>query len=56
MNDENEREHDSKDDGCWGCGKTIVGVLIIWAFLFGVTYGGKHHGVSCSCDRGVEVK
>jgi len=54
--DDHEHEPDCKrdDSEVWGCARTIVGILIIWAFLFGVSYGGHHYGVGCSCDRGVE--
>jgi hypothetical protein len=34
----------------------IALVLLVWALCFGVTWNGKHHGVSCSCDHGVEVQ
>lgn len=51
-----EPDHDCKrdDSEAWGCARTIVGLLIIWAFLFGVSYGGNHYQVGCSCDHGVE--
>jgi hypothetical protein len=38
--------------GCLGC---IVTILVMWALLFGVTVGGKHYGVGCSCSEGVRV-
>lgn len=38
--------------GCIGC---VLTVIVLWALLFGVTYGGKHYGLSCSCANGVEV-
>lgn len=41
--------------GCGGCTSFIIGGLVIWAFIFGVTYDGKHHDVSCSCNRGVVI-
>ena len=43
--------------GCGGCATTIVGALIIWAFIFGWTWHGVHHTISCGgCDKGVEIK
>jgi len=39
-----------------GCLPIVLTVLLLWALLFGVTYGGKHHGVGCSCERGVTVE
>ncbi len=39
-----------------GCLGVIAMVLFVWALLFGVTYEGKHYGISCSRDRGVEVE
>ena len=41
--------------GCSGCLTFIVGALLLWALLFGVTYDGKHYGVTCSCSRGVVI-
>ena len=45
----------SAGGGC-GCISIIVTCLALWALLFGVTYGGKHSDVSCSCNNGVEVE
>ena len=42
--------------GCGGCLSLIIFVIIIWALLFGVTINGKHYGLSCSGDKGIEVK
>lgn len=40
-----------------GCLSLILGVIVIWALLFGVTLDGKHYGLSgCSCKRGVQVQ
>lgn len=39
-----------------GCLSTIVAIIFIWALIFGVTIGGKHHGISCTRDRGVVVE
>ena len=34
----------------------ILGILLIWALLFGVTIGGKHYGLKgCSFDHGVQI-
>lgn len=44
----------SASGGC-GCLGLIVTIVALWALIFGVTYGGKHHEMSCSCNRGVEV-
>jgi hypothetical protein len=39
--------------GYLGCLGMIVFVFVLWALLFGVTYKGKHYGLSC--EKGVEV-
>ena len=31
-------------------------VLVVWATLFGFTWNGVHHGISCTSNRGVEVR
>lgn len=41
------------DTGCLGC---VLSVLLVWALVFGVTVGGRHYGVFCSPDKGVEIK
>lgn len=41
--------------GC-GCLSITVFGLLIWALVFGVTWGGVHHTIECSCSRGVEVQ
>lgn len=41
--------------GC-GCLSAIVFLILIWALVFGVTIGGKHYGLSCTCERGVVVE
>ena len=51
----------SDNDGCtvrvgWGCLPLVLLVFLGWALLFGVTWNGKHHGISCSRARGVEIK
>lgn len=28
---------------------------MIWGLVFGVTIDGRHYGISCSTDRGVEL-
>ncbi len=40
--------------GC-GCITIILTLIVIWATIFGVTIGGVHHELSCSCKKGVEV-
>lgn len=45
----------SSDDSPLGCIGCVLTVIVLWALLFGVTYGGKHYGLSCSCAKGVEV-
>ncbi len=53
MSDESKSSCSSDSPfGCVGC---VVTVIVLWALLFGVTYGGKHYGLSCSCANGVEV-
>lgn len=42
--------------GCSGCLFWIVAILALWALFFGVTVDGKHYGISCSTERGVEVQ
>lgn len=41
---------------CTGCLAIVLACVALWALLFGVTWNGKTHGISCSCARGVEVK
>jgi hypothetical protein len=41
-----------KGGSCLGC---IVTIIFLWALIFGVTWGGKHYGLSCSSDEGVKV-
>jgi hypothetical protein len=41
---------------CSGCLAVILFIILIWALVFGVTIGGKHYGISCSCAKGVEVE
>jgi hypothetical protein len=50
-----ESASSSGGGGC-GCASFIIGIIVVWAFLFGVTYGGKHYGVQLSCDHGVVVE
>lgn len=43
-------------NGGGGCLRVILGLLFIWALVFGVSVGGKHYGLkNCSCDKGVEI-
>jgi hypothetical protein len=44
----------SSGGGC-GCVSLILTCVVVWAVIFGVTIGGKHYGMSCSCKRGVDV-
>ncbi len=46
---------DSSSASPLGCIPFVIGILTVWALLFGVTVGGKHHDVSCSCSRGVDI-
>jgi hypothetical protein len=39
-----------------GCAGVVVGALIVWGFVFGVTWNGHHYNVNCTCDRGVVVQ
>ncbi len=42
--------------GCGGCLVTIILIIVAWAFLFGVTVGGVHYGISgCDDSNGVSV-
>lgn len=45
---------EAESDGL-GCLKFVLTMIVLWALLFGVTWKGRHHGVSCTCDRGVVV-
>jgi len=40
--------------GC-GCLSFVVFILLLWALVFGVSWGGKHHEINCSQNRGVEL-
>jgi len=42
--------------GCLGCIGTVVAIIVLWALIFGVTIGGQHYGLNCSCNDGVEVE
>ena len=33
--------------------KLILGLVFLWALLFGVQVDGKYYGFVCSCDSGV---
>lgn len=44
----------SSESGC-GCITFIATVILLWAVLFGLTVDGKHYGMSCSRERGVEL-
>lgn len=41
---------------CGGCIGLVVTILIVWALIFGVTIDGKHHGITCTSDKGVVVE
>lgn len=47
-------ESSSSGGGC-GCITIVVTCLFFWALIFGVTVGGKHYGLSCSTEHGVQV-
>lgn len=48
---------DSADGaGGGGCITFVMAVVVLWAFLFGVTYGGKHYSLSLSCSEGVLIR
>lgn len=39
-----------------GCISIVLGIVALWALIFGLSVDGKHYGLSkCSCERGVEV-
>lgn len=38
-----------------GCFSIVITAIICWALIFGVTYEGHYYGLSCSCEKGVEV-
>lgn len=40
--------------GC-GCIGMILGGIVLWALLFGVTHDGRHYLLDCSCDNGVQM-
>lgn len=39
-----------------GCLPIVISFIILWGLLFGVTWNGKHHGISCTSDRGVVIE
>jgi len=49
-------ESGSSGGGGCGCLTIVVTVLVLWALAFGWTYQGKHHGINCSCERGVGIE
>jgi len=34
----------------------VLLAMLVWALVFGVTVGGRHHLVSCSDDRGLVIE
>lgn len=52
MSDSNTK---SSGGGC-GCLSIVLFMLLMWALIFGITVGGKHYEISCSCNRGVVVE
>lgn len=38
-----------------GCLPLLISILALWALCCGVTVGGKHYEVNCSCAKGVDV-
>lgn len=46
----------SNTESSGGCLGLIIGILIAWAFCFGVTFRGVHYGVDLSCKDGVTVQ
>jgi len=42
--------------GCFGCLGFIAFCVILWALVFGVTIGGRHYGMSCSMEHGVQFE
>jgi hypothetical protein len=37
-----------------GCLSTLLLILLFWAWVFGVTYGGHHYSIGCN-SNGVEI-
>ena len=47
---------EAESGGCCGViAATAVAIIILWALAFGVSYGGRHYSLSCTCD-GVRVE
>ena len=46
-----EKSSESSPFGCIGC---VLTILMLWALLFGVTWGGLHYQIRCTNERGVE--
>jgi hypothetical protein len=42
--------------GCTSCLVAIVGGVLLFAAVFGVTVDGKTYLIRCSTERGVEVR
>lgn len=42
--------------GCRGCLMVILFFFVLWGLIFGVTWNGQHHGISCTTDRGVVIE
>lgn len=51
-----EKEEAASGCTCTGCLGCLALVFVLWALVFGITVGGVHHAVTCSTERGVEVR
>lgn len=54
---ENKRSRRASGNGGGGCGclGILVFCLLVWALAFGVTVGGRHYGIGCTCADGVAI-
>ncbi len=48
-------DNEGSSDGYASCGGCLVVFLVVWVFLFGVSFGGAHYDVGCSASQGIEI-
>lgn len=56
MGEEKRKTTTVEIGGGFGCLGTIAVLIVLWGLVFGFTWNGVKHGISCSCSKGVEVE